>query len=114
MTYSQSLSIQKSNVYRRGANTFSLSRGRAKLGPVTTAVVVLALVCLLGMVYLTQVTKTNSLGYELSSLTQKEEELQKEKADLDIESVRLQSIEKVKSSQVAGTMTTIKPSAYAN
>lgn len=114
MTYSQSLSIQKNQVYRRGANTFSISRNRTRLGPVSTAVVVLALVCLLGMVYLTQVTKTNSLGYQVSSLTQKEEELKKEKADLDIESVRLQSIEKVKNSQVAGAMTTIKPSAYAN
>jgi len=68
----------------------------------------------MGMIYLTQVTKTNSLGYQLSSLTEKEQDLQKEKADLEIEAVRLHSIDKVKSSQVAGAMTTLKPSAYAN
>ena len=114
MTYSQSLSIQKNQVYRRNQNTFSISRSRAKLGPVSTAVIVLALVSLMGMIYLTQVTKTNSLGYQLSSLTHKEQDLKKEKADLDIEAVRLQSIEKVKASQVAGTLTTVRPSAYAN
>ena len=101
-------------MYRRGANTFSIARGKSRLGPVSTAVIGLTLDCLLGMVYLTQVTKTNSLGYQVSSLTTKEQELKKEKADLDIEAVRLQSIEKVKTSQVAGAMTTIKPSAYAN
>lgn len=77
------------------------------------AVVVLALVCLMGMIYLSQVTRTNSLGYRISSLTVQEQELKKEKADLDIEAVRLQSVERLKASQVANAMTTVKPSAYA-
>lgn len=114
MTYSQSLSIQKNQVYRRNQNTYSIARAKSRLGPVSTAIIVLALISLMGMIYLTQVTKTNSLGYQLSSLTEKEKDLQKEKADLEIEAVRLQSIDKIKSSQVAGAMTTLKPSAYAN
>ena len=113
MTYSQSLSLQKNQVYRRGANTHSISRSTTKLGPVSTAVICLALVSLMGIVYLSQVTKTNSLGYKVSSLQQKQDELKKEKSDLEIESVRLQSIEKIKSSQVATTMTQIKPTNYA-
>jgi hypothetical protein len=113
MTYSQSLSLQKNQVYRRGANTHSIARSGTKLGPVSTAVICLALVSLMGIVYLSQVTRTNSMGYKLSSLQQKEEDLKKEKADLDIEAVRLQSIEKVKSSQVATALTPIKPTAYA-
>jgi cell division protein FtsL len=114
MTYSQSLSIQKNQVYRRGQNTYSIARSTAKVGPVSTAVIVLTLVCLLGIVYLSQVTRTNTLGYSVSSLQQKESDLKKEKADLDVEAVRLQSIEKIKSSQVAGALTAVKPSAYAN
>ncbi len=114
MTYSQSLSIQKNQAYRRGANSFSIAKGRARLGPISTFVIVLALVCLMGIVYLTQVTRTNSLGYKVSSLNEREISLQKEKADLEIEAVKLQSIEKVKSSQVANAMTQVKPSAYAN
>ena len=86
----------------------------AKVGPISTAVICLALVSLLGIVYLTQVTRTNSLGYEVSSLRQKEDTLKKSKSDLDIEAVRLQSIEKVKSSQVAAALVPVKPSAYAN
>ena len=113
MTYSQSLSLQKNQVYRRGANTHSITRSSTKLGPVSTAVICLALVSLMGIVYLSQVTRTNSLGYRLSSLQIKEGDLQKEKTDLEIEAVRLQSIEKVKSSQVAAAMTQIKPSSYA-
>jgi cell division protein FtsL len=114
MTYSQSVSLQKNQVYRRGANTYSLARTRPSLGPISTAVIVIALIALMGMLYLTQVTKTNSLGYKVSSLRSRESQLQREKDDLDIEAVRLQSIERVKSSQVANAMTTIKPSAYAN
>jgi hypothetical protein len=68
----------------------------------------------MGMLYLTQVTRTNGYGYQLSSITQKEQELRKEKADLEIEAVRLQSVERVKNSQVASSMTQIKPTAYAN
>ena len=41
------------------------------------------------------------------------DELKKEKTDLEIEAVRLQSIDKIKSSQVASAMTQIKPSGYA-
>ena len=114
MTYSQSVSLQKNQVYRRGQNIYSVSRTGAKLGPVSTIVICLALVCLMGIVYLSQVTRTNSLGYELSSLQQKETDLKKEKADLEVEAVRLQSIDKIKSSQVATTMTTIKPTGYAH
>ncbi|MCA9347339.1 hypothetical protein KC930_02030 [Candidatus Saccharibacteria bacterium] len=113
MTYSQSVSLQKNQVYRRGQNIYSSSRSSAKLGPISTAIICLALVSLMGIVYLSQVTRTNSLGYSLSSLQQKENELKKEKTDLEIEAVRLQSIDKIKSSQVASAMTQIKPSGYA-
>ena len=114
MTYSQNLSIQKNQVYRRGSNTHSMSRVGTKMGPISTAVICLALISLMGIVYLSQVTRTNSMGYKLSSLQQKENDLKKEKTDLDIEAVRLQSIEKVKSSQVAAALTPVKPSAYAH
>lgn len=114
MTYSQSISLQKNQVYRRGQNTYSIARAKTRLGPVTTGVLVITLICLLGIMYLSQVTRTNTLGYSLSSLQQEEKDLKKESADLEVETVRLQSIEKVKSSQVAGAMVPIKPTAYAN
>lgn len=113
MTYSQSISLQKNQVYRRGQNTFAYSGVRSKLGPVSTIIVVLAIICLLGIVYLTQVTRVNALGYKVSSLESKQVELKKEKADLEVEAVRLQSIEKIKSSQVATSLTPIKPTTYA-
>lgn len=114
MTYSQSISIQKNQVYRRGQNTYSIARSRSRLGPVTTVVLLLSMVSLIGIMYLSQVTRTNTLGYKLSSLQQEESKLQKEHADLEVETVRLQSIEKVKNSQIAEALVPIKPTAYAN
>jgi hypothetical protein len=114
MTYSQSISLQKNQVYRRGQNTYSIARARTRLGPVTTGVLVLALVCLLGIMYLSQVTRTNTLGYAVTTLQEEEKELKKEASNLEVETVRLQSIEKVKSSQVAGALVPVKPTAHAN
>jgi len=114
MTYSQSLSINKQNVYRRNQNTYSLKSARVSFGPVSTIVITLALMCLMGMIYLSQVTRTNTYGYRVSSLAQKEQDLQREKADLELEAVRLQSIEQVKKSQVATSMQPVQPSSYAH
>jgi hypothetical protein len=114
MTYSQSISLQKNQVYRRGQNTHSMVRAGTRLGPVSTVVIVLAIISLLGVMYLSQVTRTNSLGYELAGLRQDEVGLQREISDLEVEAVRLQSIETVRSSQVATNLVPIKPSSYAN
>jgi hypothetical protein len=64
--------------------------------------------------YLSQVTRTDKLGYALSSLQEEEKELKKESSDLEVETVRLQSIERVKASQVAGALVPIKPTTHAN
>lgn len=76
--------------------------------------IVLTLVSLIGIMYLSQVTKVNSLGYKLSSLETRQSELKKEKSDLEVEAVRLQAIDRVKTTQVAGAMTQVQPSGYAN
>lgn len=111
MTYASSLAAgrrtaggirpnQNSAVFRR--------KGRA-VGPVSNTIALIVLACLLGLLYLTQVTKTNAYGYELSNLEQRQEQLQEERDDLEIASARLQSLERIESSEVAKGLASTAP-----
>lgn len=77
-------------------------------------VVIVLILCLLGLVYLTQVTKTNALGYKVNDLTSQQAELKKEEASLELEAVRLKNIERIKNSTVAQQMPTTQPTALAS
>jgi len=112
MTYSSSLAASKrQQTYVRGRNTVSFKEQVTRLGPVTNGVILIVLSCLLGLLYLTQVTKTNSYGYQLDGLSKKQTALKDENADLEVEAARLQSLDKAKNSQVAATLTPVSPSA---
>ncbi|HYG84122.1 MAG TPA: hypothetical protein VD907_04535 [Verrucomicrobiae bacterium] len=91
--------------WRRNQNTVAF-RPSAKLGPVTHTVLVALMIAVLGLIYLTQITKTSTYGYELSDLDQKRAELMSQKSDLEVENARLQALERVESSSVAQGMTT--------
>ncbi len=112
MTYSSSLAAgRQSSGLSRNQNTASF-RGQAKaLGPVSNTVILIVLACLLGLLYLTQVTKTNAYGYKINSLQQKQSQLAEEHDDLEVASARLQSVDRVQSSSVAKSMATVTPSA---
>lgn len=114
MTYGKNVSISRQAAYQRNRNVITMSAGRAGLGPVSNAIVLILVMCLLGLMYLTQVTKTNALGYKVSALTTKQTELKEEYASLEVESVRLQSLDRVKNSQVAQKMADTKPTAFVN
>lgn len=111
MTYGKNVSISRASAYQRNRNVVTMSATRAGLGPVSSAIVLVLVMCLLGLMYLTQVTKTNALGYKVSELTAKQTQLKEEYASLEVESTRLQSLERVKSSSVASNMPDIKPTA---
>jgi len=110
MTYSSSLSAgRKSAGLSRNQNTASF-RGRERaLGPVSNTVILIVLACLLGLLYLTQVTKTNAYGYTINSLQQKQTQLADEHDDLEVASARLQSVDRIENSDVAKSMATVTP-----
>jgi hypothetical protein len=112
MTYSSSLAAGRQSAgLSRNQNTASF-RGQAKaLGPVSNTVILIVLACLLGLLYLTQVTKTNAYGYKINSLQQKQSQLAEEHDDLEVASARLQSVDRVQSSSVAQNMAAVTPSA---
>jgi hypothetical protein len=65
---------------------------------------------MIGLLYLTQVTKTNSYGYTINSLEQQQSELASQKDNLEVTSARLQSLQRVADSAVAKNLAAVAPS----
>jgi hypothetical protein len=82
----------------------------AAIGPISNMVILVVLACLLGLLYLTQVTKTSALGYRLNEIQRQHSLLEDEYDDLRVESARLQSLERVKISQPAHALVSATPS----
>lgn len=110
MTYSNSIAAKKRGYARRGQNAVSFVEATRSLGPVSNTIILIVLACLIGLLYLTQVTKTNSYGYTINNLQQQQSELKNQKANLEVSSARLQSLERVASSDVAKGLVSVAPS----
>src|SRR3954468_22828559 len=112
MTYSSSLAVNRNRFSGRNQNSVSFQGTQARvLGPISNTIVLIVLACLLGLLYLTQVTKTNAFGYQINSLQQKQSQLKSEHDDLEVSSARLQSLKRVQDSQAAKNLVSVAPSA---
>lgn len=110
MTYSSTLAMNRqrsTNTWGKHQNSTRFSQAKSNLGPVSNTIMLLVLTCLLGLLYLTQVTKTNAYGYQVNDLQKKQANLQFEHDELEIASARLQSLERVKNSPVANSMVSV-------
>lgn len=111
MTYSNTLSVSRQQRFAgRNQNVVDFRSRSMRLGPVSNAVVLIVLACILGLLYLTQVTKTNAYGYQINALTEQQSELKSEHDDLEVASARLQSLDRVGSSAQATAMVPVTPS----
>lgn len=111
MTYSSSLAMNRQRYQGRNQNSVSFRTQTRTLGPITNTISLIVLACLLGLLYLTQVTKTNAYGYQINSLQQKQSQLKAEHDDLTVASARLQSLNRVQSSPVAKNLVSVAPTA---
>jgi hypothetical protein len=111
MTYSSSLAMNRSRYVGRNQNSVSFRVKSRTLGPVSNTITLIVLACLLGLLYLTQVTKTNAFGYQINDLQQTQTSLTNEHENLEVASARMQSLARVQSSAVAKTLVPITPSA---
>lgn len=112
MTYSSTLSVgRRENFASRNQNAVSFRAKETTLGPISNTIILVVLACLLGLLYLTQVTKTNAYGYTINSLQQQQTTLQSQQNDLQIASARLQSLNRVATSSVAKNLVAVAPSA---
>lgn len=111
MTYSSSLAMSRQRYASKGRNTTSF-RGQARtLGPISNTIMLVVLACLLGLLYLTQVTKTNAYGYKINELQQKQDELKVEHDELEVSAARLQALDRIKNSEVNKNLAAVAPSA---
>lgn len=109
MTYSASIAANRKRFSTRGQNSTSFKSQAATIGPVSNTIMLIILACLLGMLYLTQVTKTNSFGYKVNELRNQQTQLQEEQAELEVTAARLQSLDKIKSSPAAQQLVAAQP-----
>lgn len=114
MTYSSSLAMSRSRYSGRNQNGVSFRTKERTLGPISNTIVLIVLACLLGLLYLTQVTKTGAYGYQIYGLQQQQAQLKSENDDLQVASARLQSLDRVQSSAVAKSLVAVSPSATVN
>lgn len=66
MTYSSSLAVGRRQFTPRNQNSTSYKNTRSKLGPISNTIILVVLMCVLGLLYLTQVTKANTYGYRIN------------------------------------------------
>jgi hypothetical protein len=86
---------------------------KLKLGPVSSGVVAVAVISVLSLLYLNQITKTSVFGYQVTELARSEQKLSASKQELEVEAARMQSTQSVSSSHVVSTMVPEGPVSYA-
>jgi hypothetical protein len=110
MTYSSSVALSRRSVGRRNRNTVAFAARAQTIGPISNTIILIVLACLIGLLYLTQVTKTNSFGYTINGLQSQQTKLKNQKADLEVTAARLRSLDRVANSNVAKNLVATNPS----
>jgi len=110
MTYSSSVAASRRGYVRRNQNSVSFAASARTLGPISNTIILIILACLVGLLYLTQVTKTNGYGYTINNLEQQQSQLKDQKANLEVSAARLQSLQRVSSSNAAKNLVSVAPS----
>jgi hypothetical protein len=103
------MAVGRQRYNTRNRNAVSFRATSVALGPISNTIILIVLACLLGLLYLTQVTKTNAYGYRINDLQQQQTQLKAEQNDLEVASARLQSLDRVKNSEVARGMVAATP-----
>ena len=112
MTYSSSLAVGRKSVFAgRNQNATTFRTQERALGPVSNTIILIVLALLLGLMYLTQVTKTNAYGYKIDSLKEQQATLTAEHEDLQVASARLESVDRIQNSDVAKGLVSVAPSS---
>lgn len=104
--------ISQRQALHRNRNYIKHGSKTSALGPVTNILFIAVMISILGLIYLTQVTKTSSYGYQVNGLKTTYQELAKENQSLKVESARLQALERIKTSSVAKNLEDVGTAQY--
>lgn len=108
MTYTQ-ISQGSARIRRNQAlSQYRDRERRVSLGPFSNALVLIIATALMGLLYLTQITKTSVYGFEVNELKQEKTTLETENQNLRIEAARLQSVERLRSSEQAKALSDVE------
>lgn len=97
------ISPRSNRNYGRNQN-IAIYQSTIKLGPVSNAVMLGISLAALGLLYLTQVTKTTGYDYEINKVEVAISELSNKKTDLEIEKARLTALATTEQTAVAKAM----------
>ncbi len=97
--------------YSRNQNTTRF-QSAVKLGPVAHTVLVALMIIVLGLIYVTQATRTTGYDYEAQKIDSQIADYNEQKSELEVENARLTALETVKNSSVAKEMTTPANTQY--
>ncbi len=97
--------------YSRNQNTARFQTA-IKLGPVTHTVLIALMIIVLGLIYVTQATRTTGYDYEAQKIDNQITEYNEQKSELEVEKARLTALETVKNSSVAKEMTAPTDTQY--
>lgn len=111
MTYSSSLAMSRQRFATRNQNAVTFKREQKGFGPISNTIMLIVLACILGLMYLTQVTKTNAYGYKINELNSQSETLKAEHDELEVAAARLQALDRAKNSAVAGGLVSVAPAS---
>lgn len=104
------MALGRQQMVGRGQNSVSFRPRDKRLGPVSNTIILIVLACLLGLLYLTQVTKQNVYGYKVYALQQQQAQLKEQHDDLAVAAARSQSLDTVQASQAAKDLQPVTPS----
>lgn len=105
--------MRQTRTIRRNRNSVKLNHAKSGLGPISNTITLALILCMLGLLYLTQITKQTSYGYEVNSLETEKSLLLSEQESLEVEAARLQSLERIQKSKVAKDLRTPATVKYA-
>lgn len=86
--------ITHSATYQSGLRKYNL-KPNLRLGPFSVRVITLILAAILGLFYLSQTTQSSTKTYQIQDLTSKQHQMEVEKERLQIEAIRLKSLNEI-------------------
>ena len=97
--------------WSRNQNTTRF-QSAVKLGPVAHTVLVALMIIVLGLIYVTQATRTTGYDHQVQKIDSQIAEYNQQKGELEVENARLTALETIKNSSVAKAMTTPSDTQY--
>lgn len=104
--YESAISARR-QVLRRNQNVARYQTLNPALGPISHALFVALMLATVGVMYLTQITKTTNFGYAVDELKTQRAVLVEENQQLEQEAARLQSLERISKSDVAKSLESV-------